>query len=269
MRTLVTGGAGFIGSNLAHQLIKDGHAVTILDNFQPGRRINPKSIKAAMFIEGDVRDKVAVEAAPKGADVIFYLAASVRNRRSIDMPTDGAQTNILATINIMEAARTRQVPAPEELHRRFGLPVIISFHPRTRTKVEEFVVDITSSGLHFLAPMGFFDFTKLEKNAFSTLSCSGTVQHVACIFGVVNVTIRDATERPETVGCGSNILAGDDPVNIVNAVHLMTSRKRNWFPPPECLAPLVAETGCNLLLSQRLPDAAEIAWRSRGLSPAS
>jgi hypothetical protein len=49
----------------------------------------------------------------------------------------------------------------------------------------------------------------------------------------------------------------------VNAVDLMTSRKRSWTPPSEYLAPLVAETVCNLLLSQRLPDAAEVQWQSR------
>ena len=90
------------------------------------------------------------------------------------------------------------------------------------------------------------------------------MQEEACIFGVSNVTIRDVTERPETVDCGSNILSGTDPASILNAVALMTSRKRNWSPPPEYLAPLVAETVCNLILSERMPDAAEVEWRSRG-----
>ncbi len=166
--------------------------------------------------------------------------------------------------NVDDPVRLRNIiTALETLHHQFGYPVIISFHPRTRSRVEQFGVDVRRSGLHFMEPMGFFDFIKLEKNAFCTLSDSGTVQEEACIFGVANVTIRDVTERPETVECGSNILAGADPAAIVNAVHLMTSRKRNWAPPPEYLAPLVAETVVNLLLSQRLPDAAEVAWRAR------
>ena len=166
--------------------------------------------------------------------------------------------------NVDDPVRLRNIiTALETLHHQFGYPVIISFHPRTRSRVEQFGVDVRRSGLHFMGPMGFFDFIKLEKNAFCTLSDSGTVQEEACIFGVANVTIRDVTERPETVECGSNILAGADPAAIVNAVHLMTSRKRNWAPPPEYLAPLVAETVVNLLLSQRLPDAAEVAWRAR------
>jgi UDP-N-acetylglucosamine 2-epimerase (non-hydrolysing) len=166
--------------------------------------------------------------------------------------------------NVDDAGRLRDIlGALEELHRQYGWPVIISFHPRTRSRVEKFGIDVKRAGLRFLEPLGFFDFIKLEKNAFCTLSDSGTVQEEACIFGVANVTIRDVTERPETVECGSNILAGADSASIVNAVDLMTSRKRNWSPPAEYLAPLVAETVCNLLLSQRLPDAAEVAWRAR------
>jgi UDP-N-acetylglucosamine 2-epimerase (non-hydrolysing) len=169
--------------------------------------------------------------------------------------------------NVDDVERLKNIlKALEDLHRQFGLPVIISFHPRTRSRVEQFGIDVKRAGLHFLEPLGFFDFIKLEKNAFCTLSDSGTVQEEACIFGVANVTLRDVTERPETVECGSNILAGADPASIVNAVQLMTSRKRTWSPPAEYLAPLVAETVCNLLLSQRLPDPAEVAWRSRSAS---
>ena len=110
MKTLVTGGAGFIGSNLARQLLADGHAVTILDNFQSGHRINLDAVPQARFVEGDIRDKALVDALAEGVDAIFHLAASVGNKRSIDMPIDDAQTNILGTLNILEAARVHRVP---------------------------------------------------------------------------------------------------------------------------------------------------------------
>ena len=166
--------------------------------------------------------------------------------------------------NVDHAGRLRNIlSALETLHQRTGFPVIVSFHPRTRSKAEQFGIDVRRAGVRYLEPLGFFDFIKLEKNAFCTISDSGTVQEEACIFGVANVTIRDVTERPETMDCGSNILAGTEPDSIVNAVDLMTSRKRSWTPPSEYLAPLVAETVCNLLLSQRMPDAAEDQWQSR------
>jgi UDP-glucose 4-epimerase len=109
MKTLVTGGAGFIGSNLSRRLLADGHAVTILDNFQSGHRVNLKALPEARFIEGDVRDAKAVEGAARGVEAIFHLAASVGNKRSIDMPIDDAQTNMLGTLNVLEAARKLNV----------------------------------------------------------------------------------------------------------------------------------------------------------------
>ena len=153
------------------------------------------------------------------------------------------------------------VEALSLLHQEYGYPVICSFHPRTRAKVEAFGVDVNRDGLRFAEPFGFFDFIKLEKSAFCLLSDSGTVQEEACIFGVPNVTIRDVTERPETVECGSNILSGADPQTILRLVKMVTGRKGGWQPPQEYLAEGVADTVCRILLSYRLPDRAEQEWR--------
>ena len=153
------------------------------------------------------------------------------------------------------------VEALSLLHQEYGYPVICSFHPRTRARVEAFGVDVKRAGLRFVEPFGFFDFIKLEKSAFCLLSDSGTVQEEACIFGVPNVTIRDVTERPETVECGSNILSGADPQTILRLVKMVTGRKGRWQPPQEYLAEGVADTVCRILLSYRLPDRAEQEWR--------
>ena len=63
-------------------------------------------------------------------------------------------------------------------------------------------------------PFGFFDFVALERHARCVLTDSGTVQEECCIFGVPTVTVRDTTERPETVECGSNMLSGVEPEGI-------------------------------------------------------
>ena len=151
------------------------------------------------------------------------------------------------------------------LHQVFGRPVICSFHPRTRSKVESFGVDVATPGLRFVEPFGFFDFIRLEQQAFCTLSDSGTVQEEACIFRVPNVTIRDVTERPETVECGSNYLSGAEPDEIVRGVELVTSTPARWTPPVEYLADDVAATVCRLVTGYRTPDLAETAWRQRWL----
>lgn len=105
MKTLVTGGAGFIGSNLVKQLLADGHQVTALDNLSSGYRSNLASLPDVRFIEGDIRDETAVVEAVKGAEVVFHLAASVGNKRSIDHPLLDADINVMGTLKVLEAAR--------------------------------------------------------------------------------------------------------------------------------------------------------------------
>jgi len=166
--------------------------------------------------------------------------------------------------NVDHPARLRNIlSALELLHAEFGLPVITSLHPRTRARVAEFGMDLDRAGLRFVEPLGFPDFIRLEKEAFCTITDSGTVQEEACILGVPNVTIRDVTERPETLECGSNILAGTDPGAILAAVRSMTCGGRSWTPPAEYLAPAVAQTVCRILASSRIPDAAELDWSTR------
>jgi UDP-N-acetylglucosamine 2-epimerase (non-hydrolysing) len=153
------------------------------------------------------------------------------------------------------------IDALARLHEEFGYPVICSFHPRTRAKVEAFGVDIARDGLRFLEPLGFLDFISLERSAFCILSDSGTVQEEACLFGVPNVTLREVTERPETIDCGSNLLSGSNPDEILRHVRLVTSRSTAWVPPPEYTAPLVAETVVRILTGFRPRDAAEHEWQ--------
>ncbi|CAN5827019.1 UDP-N-acetylglucosamine 2-epimerase (non-hydrolyzing) [soil metagenome] len=154
------------------------------------------------------------------------------------------------------------VEALGRLHQEHGFPVICSFHPRTRARVEQFGVDIDKEGVRFLEPLGFLDFIKLERSAFCVLSDSGTVQEEACIFGVPNVTIREVTERPETVDCGSNLLSGSKPDDILRHVRLVTSESTEWQPPAEYTAPLVAEAVLRIVTGYRAGDAAEAEWQS-------
>ncbi len=141
------------------------------------------------------------------------------------------------------------VAALEQLHAKFGLPIICSTHPRTRIRIERSGLKLPdSSRIRFLEPFGFFDFIALEKNAFCVLSDSGTVQEECCIFGVANVTLRDVTERPETVECGSNILSGADPRDILRCVGTALERVGAWSAPPEYLVKNVSDTVTRIIL---------------------
>jgi UDP-N-acetylglucosamine 2-epimerase (non-hydrolysing) len=110
---------------------------------------------------------------------------------------------------------------------------VVSLHPHLADKMEHFGLQVNRERVLFLAPPGFFDFMMLERNARCVISDSGTVQEECCIFGIPNVTIRDVTERPETIECGSNILTGDDPDMIVRAVTVALETMHDWTPPAE------------------------------------
>ncbi len=99
-----------------------------------------------------------------------------------------------------------------------------------------------------MEPFGFFDFVQLEKNALCVLSDSGTVQEECCIMKTPNVTIRDVTERPETIECGSNTLSGVDPEMILNCVKMAINKKTDWVPPIEYLKNNVSDTIIKVLL---------------------
>jgi len=74
------------------------------------------------------------------------------------------------------------------------------------------------------------------------------VQEECAIFGVPNVTVRDVTERPETIECGSNILSGADPESVIRCVGVALARTGTWTAPPEYLVPNVGETVVNIVL---------------------
>jgi UDP-glucose 4-epimerase len=105
MKALVTGGAGFIGSNLVKLLLDEQHDVIVLDNLSSGYRDNLAALRKARFVEGDVRDDAALREAAAGCEIIFHLAASVGNTRSINHPIDDSEINVIGTLRVLEAAR--------------------------------------------------------------------------------------------------------------------------------------------------------------------
>jgi UDP-N-acetylglucosamine 2-epimerase (non-hydrolysing) len=139
--------------------------------------------------------------------------------------------------------------ALDRLQVEYKIPVIVSTHPRTRLRMESFGINLNNEEVRFLDPFNFFDFIALERNAFCILSDSGTVQEECCIFRVANVTIRDVTERPETIECGSNMLSGADPEMIVSCVHTVLDQKPQWSVPSEYLIDHVSNIVVKIILS--------------------
>jgi len=115
------------------------------------------------------------------------------------------------------------------LHDIYNLPIIFPMHPRTQKMMKEFRLD--SRNITITQPIGYLDFLELEANARLVLTDSGGLQEESCILKVPCVTLRENTERPETIGVGANVLAGTDADGIIFAVERMVTSGRNWENP--------------------------------------
>lgn len=153
--------------------------------------------------------------------------------------------------NVDDPARlARLVEAVVGVASTHGLPALFSVHPRTAQKLRAAGLAPDPAHIRMLEPLGFFDFVRLEKDARAVLSDSGTVQEECAIFNVPNVTIRDVTERPETLECGSNILSGSHPADVARAMRIVLAQAPTWTAPPEYVVTEVARTVVKLVLGR-------------------
>ncbi len=110
----------------------------------------------------------------------------------------------------------------------FNLEMLYPAHPRSRKMMSLYGL---KANLSFMNPVGYFEFLELEQNAKLIFTDSGGVQEEACILGVPCVTLRDNTERPETVEVGANILAGASPTKILECAKTMLNKDNSWINP--------------------------------------
>lgn len=135
-----------------------------------------------------------------------------------------------------------------EVASKFEKTVLVTVHPRTAEKLDQYGIRPSSPNIRLLKALGFFDFVNLEKKSLAVLTDSGTVQEECSIFGIPNITLRDVTERPETIECGSNILSGAETESIVKAVEIAIGQPAAWTPPKEYLAENVSQTVSKIML---------------------
>ena len=180
-----------------------------------------------------------LELAKKRPDIIkelrlrpgHYFLVTVHRQENVDSPARFA--SILEGLGRLAASS--------------GLPVVYPIHPRSRKKLREFGLE--PRGLTIIDPVDFFGFLRLESQARLVLTDSGGVQEEACILGVPCVTMRDNTERPETLEVGANILSGASAERIVAAAETMLARAGKWANPfgdgraSERIANIITEAG--------------------------
>lgn len=207
--------------------------------------------KENLVREGIDRSRIAVTGNPI-FEVLTHYRPAIDSSQVLARLELIAKRFFLATLhraeNVDDPARLQLfLNALDQAAADHGVPVILSLHPRTAARMRNASIS-ASSRVRVVEPLGFFDFVHLELSAACVLSDSGTVQEECCIFGVPNVTLRDVTERAETIECGSNILSGSDPAMIASSIQLAL-QNTGWIPPAEYLQPNVSRTVVNVLLS--------------------
>ncbi|WP_220470245.1 non-hydrolyzing UDP-N-acetylglucosamine 2-epimerase [Colwellia sp. BRX8-7] len=145
-----------------------------------------------------------------------YFIVSVHREENVDNPE-----SLKKVVNCLN-----------ELYDNYGYPIVVSTHPRTKNRLEKLNLYTNSRDIRFLKPFGFFDYNKLQKEAFCAISDSGTIAEESAMLGFPAVTIRQSIERPEALDAGSIVLTGLNPDILISAVDLVT-KETDLFPNRE------------------------------------
>ncbi|MBU0472737.1 MAG: UDP-N-acetylglucosamine 2-epimerase (non-hydrolyzing) [Bacteroidetes bacterium] len=195
-------------SDINMPLTEHARQYLIREGIKPETIIKTGSSMKEIFIvhndkiqDSKVLEKLALE---KGN----YFVVSAHREENID-----SEENFNNLLDSLVAVR-----------KKYSKKIIVSTHPRTMKKLIETNKINTISGIDFLKPLGFFDYIKLQQNAFCILSDSGTITEESSILNFPAITIRQAHERPEGMDEGTLIMSGLKAENIINAIDVVTSQ---------------------------------------------
>lgn len=208
-----------------------------------------KIARSNMLVEGIADDKISITGNTIVDSVYQNLEIAGKKVRALEALGLASREYFLATVhraeNVDDKFRLKEIlRGLKRIARDFSLPVVFPVHPRTRKMVQEFGFDL--DGIQAINPVGFLEFLQLESNARLALTDSGGVQEETCILGVPCVTLRDNTERPETLEVRSNVLAGADALLMVEKAKQMMQQGNGWKNPfgDGKASKLVLETLC-------------------------
>ncbi len=208
--------------------------------------------KENLLSEGIANEKIYVIGNPI-YEVIEHYAKEIESSQVLDRLSLRPHQYFLVTMhraeNVDDEDRLRNLLISlDEINKKYSLPVICSLHPRTKSRMQQFGLRIDNENLRLLEPFGFFDFIALEKKARCVITDSGTVQEECCIFKIPNITIRDVTERPETLASGSSMLTSISPDLIIPSLEVVLNEGLEWEPPAEYLAKNVSSKVVKIIL---------------------
>jgi UDP-N-acetylglucosamine 2-epimerase (non-hydrolysing) len=171
-------------------IIKTGsHMREVIDYYMPG------------ILASDVVSRLSLQPGK-------YFLVSTHREENVDSPE--ALRNLLDTLNAVAA--------------QYGLPILVSTHPRTRKRLEELDISSMDERIIFAKPFGFFDYIKLQMEAFCVLSDSGTITEETSLLNLCAITLRNAHERPEGMDVGTLIMSGLKKNRVLQAIDIVTTQ---------------------------------------------
>lgn len=166
-----------------------------------------------------------------------YFLVSAHREENVDFPEN--LRDLLETLDALAAT--------------YGFPVIVSTHPRTRKRLDSLGAGTVNPLIQFAKPFGFFDYNKLQLEAFCVVSDSGTITEEASLLNLPAVTVRNAHERPEGMDVGALIMAGLTKERVLDAVRVVVSQHdregRTMRPVPDYEAGAVSKQILRIVLS--------------------
>ena len=190
--------------------------------------------KTTLLSEGIPEKNISVTGNTIVDAVYQNLSKAGQKPDALDVLNLRSKEYFLVTLHRQENVDNRQRFASilhglDRLADEFKLPIIYPIHPRSQKRINDY--QLRSQNLTLIDPVDYLGFLQLENNARLILTDSGGVQEESCILRVPCVTLRDNTERPETVDVGANIIAGVGPEDIYRCSKTMLDRENNWQNP--------------------------------------
>lgn len=182
--------------------------------------------------EGIPRDKIVVT----GNTIVDATLQNLKLADNAPLPVNLPSKYFLLTLHRPSNVDDQDslstiINALEQVSNKYDTPIIFPAHPRTTGKLKQFSIQPNANKIKFLDPVSYLTMLRLEQGAELILTDSGGVQEEACILKIPCVTLRDNTERPETVEVGANILAGTSSKTILSAVGKTLSLQKKWNNP--------------------------------------
>lgn len=197
----------------------------IIDHIADFNLVYTEHARRHLISEGLPQRRIYLTGSPM-KEVLDHFMSKINQSRALENLSLKAKNYFLVSTH-----REENVDNPDNLNKilfvlnklvkEYGLPVIVSTHPRTRKRLEGLTEIEISPSIQFLKPFGFLDYIHLQMNALCTISDSGTISEESSILNFPAISLRQSMERPEAQDAGTIILTGFESINVISSIRLV------------------------------------------------